>query len=263
MLVFALVSCKKNNALQNGATANVSNEEAADLVATSLSSNSNGVSTLSDDATNVGSSLSADLYRPASGQGPVADGAIGRYKPLVLNKALHCGIAVTDSVSRANTAGSSVSFSYNLVYSFILNCDNNLPDSLSGALSFNGSFSGPNLSITDMGSAAFTVQGLSSKTAYYVLNGEYKRTGAFQSKVNSTNQGTTSIDIIVSALTVTKPVRAIISGTATITVSGNVPKKGNFSYTGTIVFHGNGMATLTLNGTAYTVNITSGLITKV
>ena len=40
-------------------------------------------------------------------------------------------------------------------------------------------------------------------------------------------------------------------------------KKGSFTYTGALVFNGNGTATLTLNGTVYTINLTTGFRAKV
>jgi len=60
-----------------------------------------------------------------------------------------------------------------------------------------------------------------------------------------------------------KPDRTIESGTATFTLTGATPKKGNFSFAGSLVFNGNGTATLTINGTAYSIDLTTGLKTKV
>jgi len=230
MLLLGAVACKKTSNSPN-ITANVSNAEAADMAASSLSLNSNGLANVSDDATS-----DASTY---------------------VNAHVACGTIKSDSISRNNTVG-PYTYSYNLKYNYVVDCANNVPDSLSSNLVYNGSFSGPNLSSTNSGSSIFTVEGLSPTALDFVINGEYKRSGSFQSKIDTTNHGNSNVDIVVKALTITKSDRTIASGTATISITGDVPKKGNFSYTGTLVFNGDGTATLTLNGTVYTINLQTG-----
>ncbi len=145
----------------------------------------------------------------------------------------------------------------------MVNCVNNVPDNLSSNLIYFGNFSGPNLSSSNSGSTAFTVGGLAPSANDFVINGEFKRAGTFQSKVDTTNHGNNSIDIKVTALTIVKASRTIAGGNATISITGDVPKKGSFSYTGTLVFNADGTATLTLNGTVYTINLSSGTRVKV
>jgi hypothetical protein len=237
MLILGAVACKKNDSGHVAITANVSNAEAADMVAGSLSSNSNGVANVAADAT-----LDASVYVRAK---------------------LACGTTKSDTISRQSQAGAQYTYSYNLTYNYMVNCVNNVLDNLSSNLAYSGSFSGPNLSSTNSGSSIFTVAGLSPTATDFVINGEYKRSGSFQSKVDTTNHGNSSVDIVITALTVTKPARTIASGSATISVTGDVPKKGSFTYTGTLVFNGDGTATLTLNGTVYTINLTTGFRVKV
>jgi len=55
-----------------------------------------------------------------------------------------------------------------------------------------------------------------------------------------------------------KPLRTVKSGTASFTVSGNMPKRGEFNYTGTIVFNGENNATLTINSNTYLINLATG-----
>jgi len=53
--------------------------------------------------------------------------------------------------------------------------------------------------------------------------------------------------------------RKIISGTATITITGTGPKGNSFSYTGTITFNGDNTATLKITGgSSYTINLLTG-----
>jgi hypothetical protein len=233
LLVISVVACQKSNDL----TGNVTNEEAADMVAGSISYSSNGVGNISDDASFTASS-------PTS-------------------KHLTCGSTVADTVSRSSTV-LPYTYAYKLIYSYTLTCNtSNAPDNLKGSMAYSGFFNGPNISSTNTGSATFVVAGLSPTALNYVINGEYKSTGTFKSKIDTTNTGTSNIDVVITNLTLTKPARVIKSGTTTVTISGNVPKKGNFNFIGSLVFNGDGTATLTLATSVYTINLATGARTKV
>ncbi|MDB5091452.1 MAG: hypothetical protein JWR09_5446 [Mucilaginibacter sp.] len=232
LLLAAAVSCKKNDNASVNVKGNVSNDEAADMVAASMSSNFNGVAGVSSDVT-----ISAQTFTSIH---------------------LACGASKSDSVSR-HFNGSQFSYSYSLKYNYTLNCNSdNQPDNLVSNLAYSGSYSSSRISSSNSGTSAFTVGGLNPTATNYVINGEYKRDGSFKSKVDTTNSGSSAIDITVKSLTLTKPARKIASGSATFIISGTVPKKGNFSYNGTIVFNGDGTANLTVNGTLYIVNLETG-----
>jgi len=238
MLLLGAVACTKNNGSMPAVGGNVSSDEAASMVAGSVSLNSNGVANLAGDA--------------------AVDATIIVATPNA------CGTIKSDSISRKSSAGAAFSFSYSLKYNFTVDCNSsNQPDSLSSMLTYSGSFSGPRISSTNSGSSNFTVNGLLPAATDFVVNGEYKRAGSFASKIDTTNHGSSNIDIMIHALTVTKHVRTIASGSANISVTGSVPNKGSFSYTGTLVFNGNGTATLTLNGTVYIINLNSGDCSRV
>ena len=237
MLLLGAVACNKsNNSLpgqQNHLTTNVTSDEAADMVASSVSSNSNGVANVADDAT-----LSATTMTNAHAK---------------------CGTVRADTISRQSAAGATTTYSYNLTYNYTVNCNSSSqPDSLMSSLIYSGSFNGPNLSSSNSGSSIFTVSGLLPTATDFVINGEYKRAGTFKSKIDTTNAGNNNIDIKIAALTLKRPGRSIVSGSATISITGTVPKKGTFSYTGTLVFNGDGTATLTINGTVYKINLYTG-----
>jgi len=233
VLLLAVVACTKNTGSAPLTGSNVSNAEAASMVAGSVSLNSNGVATIASDAT-------LDAF-------------------VIVNTPNSCGTIKSDSISRQSNAGAPFTYSYKLKYSFTVDCDvKNKPDSLSSILTYSGSFSGPKLSSSNTGSSYFTVNGLLTAANAFVINGDYKRAGSFSSKVDTTNHGNSNVDIVINSLTVLKHSRSIVSGNAAISVTGDVPKKGSFTYTGTLVFNNNGTATLTLNGTVYIINLSSG-----
>lgn len=244
VLLIGAAACNKtyNGATPKSSTATtannlVSTDDAADMVSGSLSLNSNGLANVASDVTFNAS--------------------------VIPNTRQMCGTVKADTISRQSTVGASVTYSYNLTYNFMILCDTaSHPDSLSSSLIYSGSYSGPNIATTNSGSSIFTVGGLLAAAPDFIINGEYKSAGSFKSKTDTAKNGNNSIDIVVKGLTVKKPGRTIVSGSATISISGDVPKKGNFSYTGTIVFNGDGTATLTLNGTVYTINLYTGVKTR-
>ncbi len=235
LLLLGAVACNKtSNSLPNSSiSGSVTTDDAADMVAGSLSLNSDGVANMASDAT-----LNATVMGDAH---------------------LKCGTVRSDTISRLAGTGSPFSFSYKLTYNFMVDCNsNNQPDSLSSNLTYTGFFSGPNMSSSNSGSSVFGVGGLLPADTAFVINGEYKRAGSFSSKVDTAKHGNNNIDINISKLTLKKPSRKIESGTATFSITGSTPHKGNFSFTGTLVFNGDGTATLTVNGNVYTINLETG-----
>jgi len=217
---------------------NVSNSDAANMVANSLSVSTNGVVNIVGDVT----LNAASLARAHAG----------------------CGTTQADTISRQSPAGSSTTYTYNLKYNYTVNCgNNNKPDSLLSSLIYSGSNSSSSMSSSNSGSSIFKVAGLDSAATSYIINGEYKSSGSFASKTDTASHGNNSIDIIFTSLTLSKPGRSITGGTATISVTGDTPKSGSFSYTGTLVFNGNNDATLTLNGKTYKINLYTGQWTSV
>jgi hypothetical protein len=235
MLLLGAAACKKSGSTMPDAaiTGSVTTDDAADMAAGSLSLNSNGLSEMASDAT-----LSASVMFDAH---------------------VKCGTVRSDTISRQSSTGLPFTFSYKLTYNFMVDCNSsNQPDSLSSNLTYSGSYSGPNMSGSNSGSSIFGVGGLLQTDTAFVINGEYKRAGSFSSKVDTGNHGNNNVDIVISGLIVKKHWRTIEGGTATISITGSTPKKGSFSFTGTLVFNGDGTATLTINGAVYTINMETG-----
>lgn len=229
----ALLSCNKNNSTSPNAN---STDEAADLVTASVSTNTQGgaLNGFSDVSISSETKINIDSL---------------------------CGTVWTDSVKRGTgaTTGNNYYNSYQAQYSYALNCINGVFNhSATITSAYSGSFANSSLSSTYSGSADFTIAGLGKTYTAYVINGEYKRSGTFQSKTDTSYHGTHSVDIVFTNLTITKPLEVIKSGSASFTISGNMPSKGVFNYTGTIVFNGDENATLTVNGTVYLINLATG-----
>ncbi|HEY4327854.1 MAG TPA: hypothetical protein VGN20_27980 [Mucilaginibacter sp.] len=263
VLLLCIIACTKNGNNPNSVNA-VSADDAADMVGSSLASNYNGLATVSDDITNTGTSLTASSIASTHGSSFNSLNAnLNTIAAAIDKKHLACGLMITDTVSRHSSSNSAlVTYSYNSIYNFTLNCNNSVPSDMTSILDYNGNFSGPVWLLVDTGITNFTVTGLSPQATDFVLNGEYKRQGSFHSKIDTTKHGNRTVDIVVTGLTLLKPARTIVSGTATISVTGYTPKKGKFTFDGTLVFKSDDTANLTINGTVYSINLVTGVKLK-
>jgi hypothetical protein len=225
--------------------------------------NSQPLSNSSDPADQAAILVAGSVSASSNGTVNVADGLVIDAQAKVALDTL-CGTSWTDSASTTSPIGAQTTYSYKSVYVYTINCgtSNNFSGSATSNLTYSGSFDGPNLSSTNSGTSDFTVTGLGKGSSSYTLNGEYKRSGSFQSKTDNTYYGTNDIDIVVTNLVLTKPGRKVQSGSATVTVSANTAKKGNFNYTGTIVFNSDNTATLTINGNIYIIENATGIVNK-
>jgi hypothetical protein len=246
LLLLGVFSCKKDN---TSASATVSGDQAADLAASALASNSGGVTSMTDD-------IAANAAIVASVGGPSVNSA----GIATVHQA--CGTTLTDSTTHSGS-DSSVTFNYFRKYTHTLNCNSQeQPDNIVNTLTYTGTFSGPRISTTANGTGNATIAGLTQTAAHYVINGEYKRAGTFQSKVGNKASGNSSLDVLITNLTLSKPGRAIVSGSGTFTLTGAAGKT-NYSYSGTITFNGNGTVTLNVTGgSSYNIKLGSGECTK-
>jgi len=245
LVLLGAVSCKKDNS----ASTSVTTDQAADLAAGSLASDSFGLTTVSDAV-----AVNAQTLSSTGGQSVNSLGASSVHQA--------CGTTLTDSITNSGSDGPRT-FSYTVKFVRTLNCNvDQHPDNLANNVAFHGNFDGPNLTTTGAGTAVFTIAGLTQQATNFVINGEYKRTGSFQSKVGNKTSGQSDIDIVATNITLAKPSRKIVSGSATISITGSTTKNGSYSYTGNIVFNGDGTATLTINGSVYGIDLVTGVRVK-
>jgi hypothetical protein len=246
-LLLAVGSCKKTDT-SGAVTADI----ATDMAAASLSQNSFGLTSVTDNVIVNAQTLNS------INTGGQAVNSVGTNATTTRQA---CGTTLADSVSNSGS-NSSVTFSFFIKYLRTLNCNTaSQPDNLVNAITFHGNYDSPRITSTDAGSANFTIAGLTTNATNYVINGEYIRKGSFTSKVDTKATGSSSIDIKVTNLLLSKPGRAIVSGTATITISGT-SAKGTFSYTGAITFTGGTTASLTVGTVLYYINLLDGTFHK-
>ncbi|MES2375154.1 MAG: hypothetical protein V4553_01175 [Bacteroidota bacterium] len=234
----SITACKKLQVNTDGTP--ISNEESAIIIAGTLASGSNGLTTLSNDI----SLSSQTLYSNSNG----------------------CGETHIDTVTHQNLPGSAIICNFKQKITNKLNCNaNKQADNVSSTLTFSGNYNGPKLSASGNGSATATVAGLTHTATSYVINGQFKNMGTFKLKADTTRAGTISIDITIKNLVIAKGTLSnppiITSGTATCAITGNSPK-GAFLFEGTITFPGYNEAILTLGANSYSINLSSGAVSK-
>lgn len=245
IVVFA-ISCKKDSGSSNN-NAQVTTDVAADMAASAVSSNSFGFVNIAD---NMGANAQVTSLGASQATNSIGTNAVRQA----------CGTTVADSSS---VSGTNNSVTFNAFYKFTrtLNCNNVGPDNVVTSILFHGSYDGPRITSSDSGNASVTIGGLSAAATNFVINGTYNRKGSFTSKVGNKASGSSQVNITVSNLILTKPLRSITAGTATITISGTTAS-GTFNFSGSLVFNGNNQATLTVGTTVYIINTLTGTYTK-
>ncbi|GAB3935075.1 hypothetical protein [Mucilaginibacter myungsuensis] len=241
-LLFALIivtcctiSCtKEDEVIAIKKATNVSNGQAATMIAASLATSSYGLASIKNDITFYAKTLGT-----TSGKG--------------------CGIEDAFAFARQEPSMAANKYNYAVGYKNTVTCHDNLPDGLSSVVINNGSFDMATLSSIHSANSTISLTHLNdANTTNYDLSGVYQTSGTFQTIDATQLAGSSNINISVNNLLVKRSDRAIVSGTASVTLSGTVKSnKNTFEYSGTIVFEGN-TAVLDLGGSKYTLDLTTG-----
>lgn len=237
---FCLASCTDN-------LNKITSDEAAEIVASSLSSQDGGATDFIESTVTI-SAKKSDLLKVAASQ-----------------------TTLVDSTITGSFSGALRSWEYTWSYLLKANWEGAVPVSLVASHTYNGNFDGPFLSSTHSGSgtSTYTELGTGSTAQNFVvndiwkMNGTYDRSGETTRKISGKVVSHTT-HIVLTNVMVDRVNKKILSGAANITLSGNVPNKGEFTHLLTLTFNGDGTATVEVqNGKTYTVDLTTGEITTV
>lgn len=242
LILITLVGCDSTNSKDEQS---VSEEEAAEIVASSMATGSSGA------VTDIETAI--ELAEESTNSNQVKAGSAMAASPL------DCGSS-TDSTFTTHSTG-VISHEYIKTYNYFLECDESAnPIQLDVSFTYNGEFDAPRLSSQNSGSGDLEVTNLSS-SELYLVNGSWQRNGQFASKIRNqtTRQATLQFDVF--GVFVDKSSHQIESGTISFNIEGessSQTKEGSFSYEGTITFSGNGEAVIEINGSKYISNVESG-----
>ncbi len=216
-----LISCRKNS---EEAPVLLQDDEAAEVVETAVSGRSAGATMPGTDMTTL-----------------VESGLPG------------CGETGDTTLQRSNTAGP---FTYNCSYqlSWVVNCNNfNIPQSADISLQGNGSFNGQRWSGSQSSNGALNLSGLNPQATEYTVNGSYTRQGELTGNLRHSNPTlNTSTDVNLSGMTIRKSDKQIAGGNGTALITASNGKGQTQTINATLIFNGDGTATVTVNGYSYT-----------
>jgi hypothetical protein len=222
-------SCKKDAASTSTATT-VTETDAVELTTDAVVPSSGGLSNQA--------SSSVDIYNKSKAK-------------------LTCGVAKDSTFSLVSAASASLAYDYAFNWNYVLTCDGLLPSQLTYNFTGTGSYAGPRMSSNDKSTGGFVMTGFGASTSQYLVSATYNRTGSTTSKILRQLTFTSDLTIKSSNIAVDKTTEEIVSGTATVTLTGTSSAGKTFSFAGTLTFLGNKKATLVLNsGVSYPIQWT-------
>lgn len=224
-----ITGCTDDDALGVDGTSAISNDDAADAIAFSLSgSQSSGGLTaqLEESTTMAGAGLinKTDQLGNASWDTTVARARMGIFSYAY---AFHFNLSLV--------SGSRLDFSYTMKVTYDT----------------------PRMSSADSAAALFQVSNLMTGTSYAV-SGTYTRLGTQTSKVRQKNTWTSVITVTMSGLSVDKSTMKITSGSANLTMVGSSGSGNAYALNGKLTFIGANQAILMIGGQAYTIDLSTG-----
>ena len=164
-----------------------------------------------------------------------------------------CGVPGDTSINKVKTTGVAT-YDYTFGMDWLVTCsDLGVPQTATVGIDGNGDFTSAHWSGTDaaVGDLVFTGLGLQEES--YVVNGSYDLTGNLTGTLRRVSP---SFDCVVALdltnLIVDKSTYKITGGSGIATVTATTANGQTKTLTGTIVFNGNGSATVEVNGHVHT-----------
>jgi hypothetical protein len=164
-----------------------------------------------------------------------------------------CGVPGDTAINKVKTTGLAT-YDYSFGLDWLVTCSNlGVPQSANVGIAGNGNFTSPHWVGTEGTVGDLTFTGLSLQEAAYIVNGSYDLTGNLPGSLRKTSP---SFDCIVALdltnLTLDKSTYKISGGSGIATITATTANGQTKTITGTLVFNGNGSATVEVNGYSHT-----------
>jgi hypothetical protein len=164
---------------------------------------------------------------------------------------LSCGVQKDSTLAKSSASGATPSYDYSLNWNYLLDCS---AETLTFNFTGNSTYNGVDMSSNDTSTGGFVLGSLQPSATQYDLNASYSRSGSQTSKVARQYTFTSNLKIVAADLKIDKTTQAIVSGTATVSITGASSSGKSFTFSGTVTFLGGGKATLVLNsGASYPI----------
>lgn len=164
-----------------------------------------------------------------------------------------CGVPGDTSINKVKTTGLAT-YDYSFGMDWLVTCsDLGIPQSANVGIAGNGDFTSPHWAGTEatIGDLSFT--GLSPQESSYTVNGSYDLTGDLTGSLRKVSP---SFDCVVALdltnLLIDKTTYKITGGSGIATVTASTANGQTKTLTGTLLFNGNGSATVEVNGHEHT-----------
>ena len=165
-----------------------------------------------------------------------------------------CNTQFLDSNSISHQ-GIFIQTDYSYDYSIYMTCNAfNIPQSATFSTNTNFSLSTANIKSDNTSSFTGNASGLQILSDTVLLDGMYEKTGLQKIDFNDPKSLNSTFTANLSNFKVSKSASQIEAGVLSFEFSGSTTQNGNFSYPGSITFHGNKTATLTLNGSNHPIS---------
>ncbi len=228
LLTFSILqSCKEDEPVE------ITEEDAADIVQSSLESETGGIT---DDVAMVTDFIVQENY-------------------VVQEKSeqLECG--VDTSITRTFSKPTGIrTGSCTYIWDILKTCAE-ADTSISWTGNYNGSYETPRILGTTSGTRDWSIDGIESSNNFLTLNGSVSRNGSHTSKIRQQRSFSSETSYQFTDVVVSKQSQQIQSGTGSFQILVNVSDETSKTFTGTITFNGNGSATLVINGQTFTFDI--------
>ena len=171
-----------------------------------------------------------------------------------------CGLVVDTTLSYTGDAnGGSATISGTIKFSFF--CSNNVVSGFNTNDNLKIALTSPGLSFIYKVVENLTMSSLnpSDPNSNLSLGGTLNSNVSYQSGTGTKGSGTEVFNYTLTSLIFSATDGELVSGSVTFNTQGTGPK-GVWNYQGKIVFLGNQMASVTISGKVYTVNLQTGAV---
>lgn len=167
---------------------------------------------------------------------------------------LSCGQTADTTFSRS-LSNTRITADYTASANWTLQCNQfNVPQRIVMNLQSSGTYTTPRVSSNDNGTGSLTVSNLVTGPNF-LINGSCTRNGSQTRLLRNGNGATSTVAITLTNVAVSKTTRKIQSGSAEVLITGQGSDGQTINSTGSIVFNGDGTATLSINGRTYTITL--------
>ncbi|MFN0037175.1 MAG: hypothetical protein ACKVUS_19125 [Saprospiraceae bacterium] len=164
-----------------------------------------------------------------------------------------CGTPGDTSINKTKSSGVAT-YDYTFGMDWLVTCSNlGVPQSANVGIAGNGDFASPHWTGTEATIGDLTFTGLSPQEAAYTVNGSYDLAGNLTGSLRNVSPSfDCTVALELTNLTMDKSTYKITGGGGTATVTASTANGQTKTLNGTLVFNGNGSATVTVNGHEHT-----------